>query len=143
MCFFISIFFLLLILGYGGPKILLDGATTDRSLFCPRDNLTVVCFGSSEAYRFIVGTIITGTDLFVSSAFQTNMALGFTARYISMNESRLEFVVPNNFENNTLISCIDPINGNLFANLSLALYGKIYNIRILLINMYTQLKWSA
>ena len=131
MCFFISIFFLLLILGFGGQEILLDGAMTDRSLFCPRDNLTVVCFGSSEAYRFIVGTIITGTDLFVSPAFQTNMALGFTARYISMNESRLEFVVPNNFENNTLIVCNNPINGILYSSLSLELYGKIYNIIII------------
>ncbi len=61
-----------------------------------------------------------------------------------MNESRLELVVPNNFENNTLIVCNDPNNGLLFANFSLALYGKIYNnIRIILINMYTQLKWNA
>ncbi len=120
-----------MILGYGGPKILLDGAMTDRSLFCPTDNLTVVCFGSSEAYRFIVGTIITGTELFVSPALQTSMALGFTARYISMTESRLEFVVPNNFENNTLIVCNNPINGILYSSLSLELYGKIYNIIII------------
>ncbi len=136
MCFFISIFFLLLILGFGGQEILLDGAMTDRSLFCPRDNLTVVCFASSESYSFTVGAIITLPGLlFVSPASQTNRASGFTARYISMNESRLEFAVPNNYENNTLISCIDPINGISFANLSLALYGKIYNIRIILIHM--------
>ncbi len=60
-----------------------------------------------------------------------------------MNESRLELVVPNNFENYTLIVCNDPNNGLLFTNFSLALYGKIYNIRIILINIYTQLKWSA
>ncbi len=143
MCFFISIFFLLLILGFGGQEILLNGAMTDRSLFCPRDNLTVVCFASSESYSFTVGAIITVPGLFVSPASQTNSASGFTARYISMNESRLEFVVPNNFENNTLIVCKNPINGFVFANLSLALYGKIYNIRIILINMYTRLKWSA
>ncbi len=132
-----------MILGFGGQEILLDGAMTDRSLFCPRDNLTVVCFGSSMSYRFLVGAIITGTELLVSPAVLTNMASGFTTRYISMNESRLEFVVPNNFENNTLIVCNDPINGLIFANFSLALYGKIFNIRIILINMYKQLKWSA
>lgn len=111
------------VVAQGHCLTLLDGQETTRTEFCVGDSLILVCNGSSTTYTWLVGNFTPATnDLVVSSQGVTNTINGFTSTFISMEESRLSFVVQAE-HNGTEVNCQDFGTGTKYLTLMISVFG--------------------
>ena len=105
-------------------EILINGTTTSRTLFCVGDRLTLVCRNETLAYSWII-PIIGGGQITVALTIPEITVDDFTARYISMTESQLQFVVSNDLNGITFI-CRDFFTGFNISTTNLLVLGKMF-----------------
>ncbi len=103
--------------------MLLNDVVTDRTQFCVGESLTLVCNNNTVTYSWRVGSIITGNSLQVTPGTTTSTVMNFTATYISMTETRLQFMIPAVFDNNTVFTCFDVTNAVEVSTTTLQLHG--------------------
>ena len=106
-------------------QILVDDNATSRTRFCVGERLTLICNGNIGAYVWRIPPLITGTQLTVTTGVMIATVNNFTAAFISITESRLQFNVSPEL-NDTTITCFDIIRNMDLSTITLLLHGKIF-----------------
>ena len=106
-------------------EIRVDDNATSRTHFCVGERLTLICNGKTEAYIWRIPPLLTFNELTVSAGLPIVTVNNFTATFISITETRLQFNVSSEL-NDTTITCMDLLRNQDFSTMTLLLLGMMF-----------------
>ena len=106
-------------------QILVDDNATSRTRFCVGERLILICNGDTGAYAWRIPPLLTINELLVSAGAIISTVNDFTATFISMTETRLQFNVSSEL-NDTTITCFNLVLNQVISTTTLMLHGKMF-----------------